>query len=57
MLSKDNKRNGIQWIPWDQLDDLDFADDLELFFTYLDQIAGGNATVAGASTQVGLRIN
>ncbi|KAL1276316.1 hypothetical protein QQF64_035939 [Cirrhinus molitorella] len=26
----DGKKNGIQWTPWSQLDDLDFADDLAL---------------------------
>lgn len=26
----DNRRNGIQWTPWAQLDDLDSADDLAL---------------------------
>ena len=25
-----NRRNGIQWTPWSQLEDLDFADDLAL---------------------------
>jgi glycosyltransferase A (GT-A) superfamily protein (DUF2064 family) len=25
------KQNGIQWTLWTQLDDLDFADDLDLF--------------------------
>ena len=24
------RRNGIQWTPWTQLDDLDFADDLAI---------------------------
>jgi hypothetical protein len=24
------RRNGIQWTPWSQLEDLDFADDLAL---------------------------
>lgn len=26
----ESKRNGIQWTPWEQLDDLDFADDIAL---------------------------
>ena len=25
-----NRRNGIQWTPWNQLEDLDFVDDLAL---------------------------
>ena len=25
-----NRRNGIEWTPWSQLEDLDFADDLAL---------------------------
>lgn len=30
MTFKSQKKHGIQWIPWMQLDDLDFADDLVL---------------------------
>ena len=26
----ENRKNGIQWTPWSQLEDLDFADDLAL---------------------------
>ena len=28
--TKTNRRNGIQWTPWSQLEDLDLADDLAL---------------------------
>ena len=33
-----NRRNGIQWILWGQLDDLDFADDLALLSHSHEQI-------------------
>ena len=28
--STNQTRNGIQWTPWTQLEDLDFADDITL---------------------------
>ena len=28
--TNEERRNGIQWTPWRQLDDLDFADDIAL---------------------------
>jgi hypothetical protein len=33
--STEGKRNGIQWTMWQQLDDLDFADDIALISSAL----------------------
>ena len=44
------KRNGIQWTLWSQLDDLDFADDLAL-------LSQPSADLHHPSVQVGLKLN
>jgi hypothetical protein len=36
--STEGKRNGIQWTMWQQLDDLDFADDIALIFSTQQQM-------------------
>ena len=36
------RRNGIQWTPWSQLEDLDFADDLALLSHSHQQMQGKN---------------
>jgi hypothetical protein len=36
--STEGKRNGIQWTMWQQLDDLDFADDIAVIFSTQQQM-------------------
>ena len=36
--STEGKRNGIQWTMWQQLDDLDFADDIALISSTQQQM-------------------
>ena len=50
-------RNGIQWTPWLQLDDLDFADNLALLSHTHRQMQEKTNSVKDSSAQVGLRIN
>ena len=50
-------RNGIQWTPWLQLDDLDFADDLSLLSHTHRQMQEKTNSVKDSSGQVGLHIN
>lgn len=50
-------RNGIQWTLWDQLDDLDFADDIALLSHSQQQMQEKTNMVAAISAQVGLNIN
>ena len=49
--------NGIQWTPWTQLDDLDFADDLALLSHTHQQMQAKTNKIAAISSQVGLNIN
>lgn len=51
------RRNGIQWTPWDQLDDLDFADDLALLSHSRLQMQDKTTELAATSLQVGLKIH
>lgn len=51
------KRNGLQWIPWTQLDDLDFADDLVLLSHTKHEIQDKTNTVLANSTHLGLIIH
>ena len=51
------KRNGIQWIPWQQLDDLDFADDLALLSHTHAQMQEKTKELNSLSRSVGLRIH
>ena len=51
------RRNGIQWTPWTQLDDLDYADDLALLSHTQQQMQEKTNNVASTSAQVGLNIH
>ena len=55
--STDERRNGIQWTMWTQLDDLDFADDLALLSHNRQQMQEKTTELASASLQVGLKIH
>lgn len=52
-----NRRNGIQWTLWTQLDDLDFADDLALLSHTQTQMQDKTNIVATTSSQLGLNIH
>ena len=51
------KRNGIQWTLWSQLDDLDFADDLALLSHNHQQMHEKTSDLHHTSVQVGLTLN
>ncbi|KAK7109158.1 hypothetical protein V1264_013249 [Littorina saxatilis] len=51
------KRNGIQWTLWTQLDDLDFADDVALLSHTQQQMQEKTSTVANNSARFGLNIH
>ena len=51
------RRNGIQWTPWSQLEDLDFADDLALLSHSHQQMQENTELLNTVSTQLGLNIN
>ena len=51
------KRNGIQWTMWNQLDDLDFADDIALLSHSRQQMQGKTSDLEVTSLQVGLKIH
>ena len=51
------RRNGIQWTPWTQLEDLDFADDLALLSHTHDQMQGKTSSLDILSKSVGLKIH
>lgn len=55
--STDQKRNGIQWTLWKQLDDLDFADDLALLSHTQQQMQEKTNSVTDNSARLGLNIN
>ena len=55
--STTDKRNGIQWTLWRQLDDLDFADDLALLSHTHQQMQDKTSTLEANASKVGLRIN
>ena len=50
-------RNGIQWTPWLQPDNLDFADDLALLSYTHWQMQEKTNSVKDSSAQIGLHIN
>ena len=52
-----DRRNGIQWILFDQLEDLDFADDLALLSHSHQQMQDKTTELAATSSQVGLKIH
>ena len=55
--STHQRRNGIQWTLWDQLDDLDFADDLALLSHTQQQMQEKTSNVAATSARIGLNIH
>ena len=55
--STEQKRNGIQWTLWEQLEDLDFADDLALLSHTQQQMQVKTNMVADNSARLGLTIN
>ena len=57
MKKTTKKRNGIQWTPWSQLEDLDFADDLALLSHSHKQMQEKTEQLNTVSTQLGLNIN
>uniref|UniRef100_A0AAV2JSU2 Reverse transcriptase domain-containing protein n=1 Tax=Knipowitschia caucasica TaxID=637954 RepID=A0AAV2JSU2_KNICA len=55
--STNQMQNGIQWTLWEQLDDLDFADDLALLSHTHQQMQEKTSRVANNSARLGLHIN
>ena len=53
--STEGKRNGIQWTMWQQLDDLDFADDIALISSKQQQMQEKTSILAETSIKLGLR--
>lgn len=53
----ESKRNGIQWTPWEQLDDLDFADDIALLSHSHQQPQAKTTGLEKLSSSVELRIH
>ena len=53
----ENKKNGIQWTLWSQLDDLDYADDLALLSHNREQAQEKATDLLNVAAQVGLKIN
>ena len=52
-----DRKNGIQWTLWSQLDDLDFADDLALLSHSQQQMQEKSSLLLNVSSQVGLNIH
>jgi len=52
-----DSRNGIQWTLVDQLEDLDFADDLALLSHTHSQMQAKTSKLEAISSKVGLQIN
>ena len=53
----EGRKNGIQWTFLDQLDDLDFADDLALLSHSSNQMQDKTTLLATTSAGVGLKVN
>ena len=51
------RRNGVQWTPFTQLDDLDYADDLALISHRKDQMQAKTSDLDKLSRSVGLQIH
>ena len=49
--------NGLQWTPWEQLDDLDYTDDLALLSHNHLQMQDKTSRLAEESAKLDLRIN
>ncbi|XP_073695611.1 uncharacterized protein [Garra rufa] len=57
MTTTRERRTGIQWTLWSQLEDLDFADDLALLSHSQQQMQEKTSVLAVTSSQVGLNIH
>ena len=57
METTEGKRNGIQWIMWEQLDDLDLADDIALLSHTPIQMQEKTDRLSQAATKLGLTPN
>lgn len=55
--SLNRSQNGIQWTPWTQLEDLDFADDIALISHTQQQMQNKINAIAEISSQTGLKVN
>ena len=55
-MSTEEKKNGIQWTLWEQLDDLDYADDLALLSDTQQQMQDKSDILSQSSTCIGLNI-
>jgi len=55
--STEGRRNGIQWTLWEQLDDLDFADDIALLSHNQQQLQSKTTILEKLSASVGLHIH
>jgi hypothetical protein len=51
--STEGKRNGIQWTMWQQLDDLDFADNIALISSTQQQMQEKTSLLAETSIKLG----
>ena len=56
-MTTKNRRNGIQWTLWSQLDDFDFADDMALLSHSHEQMQEKTDLLNLESAQTGLNIN
>ena len=56
-MTAKQRRNGIQWTLWSQLDDLDFADELALLSHNHQQMQNKTTRLMGISAKVGLSIH
>ena len=54
--SKSQRKRGIQWTAWMQLDDIDLADDLALLYDKHQQMLMKIASVSTASESVGINV-
>ena len=55
--TNEGRRNGIQWSPWRQLDDLDFADDIALLSHTAHQMQDKTSILTSLAAKTGLRPN
>ncbi|XP_048729765.2 uncharacterized protein LOC125647117 [Ostrea edulis] len=56
-VTTEGKRNGIQWTMCQQLDDLDFADDIALISSTQQQMQDKTSLLAATSVKLGLKPN
>ena len=55
--TNEGRRIGIRWIPWRQLDDLDFADDIALPSHTVHQMRDKTSIITSLAAKTGLRPN